>query len=162
MHSAKAETKGDSASKTRAFENVKNQIGYCGLWCGSCAVGNGTIGELAGRLGKLVRDYGVEEWGPKDIDYAGLHKSLASINELPPCPGCLKGGGRTDCEMRECARQKHLKECVECEESETCRNVKILRHMRSGALRVGMVVKDKKGNRSEFLKKATSRGDIES
>ncbi|HIJ16317.1 MAG TPA: DUF3795 domain-containing protein [Thermoplasmata archaeon] len=153
MHYTETGTKGKDASSAPAFENVKDQIGYCGLWCGSCAVGNGTIGELAGRLEKLTKDYGIEEWGPEGIDYMGLHKSLASIHTLPPCPGCLKGGGRTNCEIRACATDKHLGECAECKDSETCKNLEILHHMCSGALGVGMMVKEKKGNRSEFLKK---------
>ena len=28
------------------LENVKDQIGYCGIWCGSCIVGNGALREL--------------------------------------------------------------------------------------------------------------------
>ncbi len=141
------------SARAPAFENVKGQIAYCGLWCGSCAVGNGTISELAGRLGKLIKDYGIEEWGPKGVDYKGLHESLASIHAEPPCPGCLRGGGRTNCEIRACATGKHLHECVECNDGEACENLKLLRHMRTGALGVGMIVKEKKGNRSEFLRK---------
>lgn len=139
---------------TPAFANVRDQIAYCGLWCGSCSVGNGMINELARSLEKSVKDYGIEEWGPKEIDYAGLHKGLASIQAMPPCPGCLKGGGRTNCEIRACATAKHLKECIGCTDAASCKNLKLLQHMRSGALGVGMMVKEKKGDRSEFLRKA--------
>jgi hypothetical protein len=31
---------------TKGFENVKSQIGFCGIWCGSCLGGNGAVLEL--------------------------------------------------------------------------------------------------------------------
>lgn len=133
---------------------MRDQIGYCGLWCGSCAVGNGTISELAGRLEKLAKDYGIEEWGPSDVKYPELHNNLVSIHTVPPCPGCLKGGGRSNCEMKACAKKRHLRECSDCRSFEDCKHARILHHMRSGALGVGMIVKVAKGNRSEFIRKA--------
>ncbi len=33
-----------------AFDRVKAQIGACGIWCGSCAVGNGSLRELSRRF----------------------------------------------------------------------------------------------------------------
>ena len=29
-----------------AYENAKSQIGGCGIWCGSCALGNGSLRAL--------------------------------------------------------------------------------------------------------------------
>lgn len=62
-----------------AFENAKSQIGYCGIWCGSCAVGNGTLRELSRRYSQLVADYDLEEWGPKDFNFGEFLKGLDSI-----------------------------------------------------------------------------------
>jgi len=137
--------------KSCALRNVKNQIGYCGLWCGSCLVGNGVLNELARKCGKAISDYGVNEWGPKDIDYERLLKELATVTSMDPCIGCLKGGGRTNCEIRACARTKGLAECVECGKEKSCENSRIIQHMRSGALRVGMKVKKKAGARSKQI-----------
>ena len=53
---------------TRAFENVKDQIGYCGIWCGSCIVGNGLLRELTKKYEFLINGYGVDSWGAKDFD----------------------------------------------------------------------------------------------
>jgi len=139
--------------KSPAFENVKNQLAYCGLWCGSCLVGNGKLNELAVACRKGITDYGVDHWGPKDIDYDGLLNGLAAIGSMKPCKGCLKGGGRTDCEIRACARGRKVVECVSCTTKRTCSNSKLIGHMRSGALRVGMNVKDKPGDRSKTLRK---------
>ena len=135
-----------------AFENVKNQLAYCGLWCGSCLVGNGAVNERARMCKKALIDYGVKEWGPKQVDYEGLLEGLAAIGSTEPCCGCLKGGGRTDCEIRACATEKGATECVDCRLHEKCRNGKIINHMRSGALGVGMKVKDKKGDRAMMIR----------
>jgi hypothetical protein len=44
-----------------ALENVKGQIGACGIWCGSCAVGNGALQELSRRYGELLKGHGLDE-----------------------------------------------------------------------------------------------------
>jgi hypothetical protein len=145
-----------SKSKSAAFENVKNQLAYCGLWCGSCSFGNGTVNELARKCAKTITDYGANEWGPKEVDYEVMLKGLSIISKMEPCRGCLKGGGRTNCEIRSCASKKGVTECVECGSKEACKNTKLIHHMRSGALRVGMKVKDKAGDRAKALDRWTA------
>jgi hypothetical protein len=54
--------------ETKAFENVKNQIGRCGIWCGSCAVGNGTLRDLAKRSEHLIGGYGMHACIDTDYD----------------------------------------------------------------------------------------------
>lgn len=144
-------TKG-SKTKPSAFENVKDQLAYCGLWCGSCSVGNGTVNDFAGRCAKVMTDYGIHEWGPRDVDYDIMLSGLAKVCASQPCPGCLKGGGRTNCEIRACAIGKGYAECVDCPSGDACPNSKLILHMRSGARRVGMKVKDESGSRSKILK----------
>ena len=141
-----------SKGKPEAFDNVKGQLAYCGLWCGSCLVGNGTVNELSRKCAKAITDYGLPEWGPKGVDYDAMLRGLSTISTMKPCPGCLKGGGRTNCEIRACAISKGLAECVDCETQKACKNKKIIHIMRSGALRVGMKVKDEKRGRSKVLK----------
>ena len=65
--------------QNEAFENVKNQIGFCGLWCGSCIVGNETLRELTRRFEGLIKSYGVDQWGAKDFDSKEFIRGLASI-----------------------------------------------------------------------------------
>ncbi len=77
--------------ESKPFENVKNQIGFCGLWCGSCIVGNGALKELTRRYEHLIIGYGVDKWGAKDFDEKEFLKGLASIQSIPICQGCLKG-----------------------------------------------------------------------
>lgn len=152
----KREGTGCPKSRRMAFDKVKGQIGPCGLWCGSCAYGNGTIRDLSRRLESAARDYGIEEWGPSSVDYQDLHRYIAAIAEHEPCPGCLMGGGRADCEMRACSRQKGLRECSECAEEGTCHNTEVLMHMRTGGAKVGMAVKKRGSSRRGFLSRSAT------
>ena len=82
-------------ARTSSFENVKEQVGYCGIWCGSCVVGNGSLRELTKKYGELLGQYGVLEWGAKDCDAPAFLKGLESIKGIPVCPGCVRGGDAT-------------------------------------------------------------------
>jgi len=141
--------------QVKAFENAKNQIGYCGLWCGSCVVGNGTLKELTKKYEHVVKGYGVNEWGAKDFDSKEFMKGLASIQTLPICQGCLKGGGNDECKIRPCASNKKISDCNECNELTKCKNLEVLQKVRTGALRVGMLVKtsNDKADRQQLIRK---------
>lgn len=131
-----------------SFDNVKCQIGCCGIWCGSCVVGNGTLAELTRRYQRLIDLHDLRSWGPKDFDYDQFDKGLRSIQAMTACPGCLRGGGRADCEIRACAAAKHLADCTECSEFGKgsgrghCPHIKLRDHMRSGALEAGLLVRE--------------------
>jgi hypothetical protein len=133
--------------KVEAFENVKKQIGYCGLWCGSCIVGNGTLKELTKKYEHLTNGYGVDKWGAKEqgFDSQEFLKTLQSIQNIPICRGCLKGGGNDECKIRPCASNRKISDCIECGELTTCKNREALQKVRTGALRVGMLMKTDKG-----------------
>jgi hypothetical protein len=142
--------------KAESFENVKNQIGYCGIWCGSCVVGNGVLRELTRRYEEIIERYGMKEWGPKEFDFKEFAKGLTSIQNMPLCQGCQKGDGRPNCEMRICALKKKLKDCSECDQPEACQNLEILQKMRTGALGAGLLVKTENIDRRKLLKKWTT------
>jgi len=142
--------------RPESFENVKNQIGFCGIWCGSCVAGNGALRELTRRCAEIIGKYGLEGWAPKDFDYREFLKGLASIQAMPLCEGCLKGGGRSDCEMRICASNKNVEDCSECDQPANCKNLETLAHMRTGALHAGLFVKTKNDNRKGLLEKWTT------
>jgi len=143
----------NDVSKATDFELVKNQIGFCGIWCGSCVVGNGTLRELTERYAEMIEAYGLKEWGPKDFDYKEFAKGLESIQTMPLCPGCLKGGGRDNCEMRTCASSKGIDDCSECGETAGCRHTELLQKMRSGALGTGLFVKTEAVDRQKLIEK---------
>jgi hypothetical protein len=132
-----------------SFEHVKDQIGYCGIWCGSCVVGNGALRELTRRYEEIVEDYGLEEWAPEDLDYKEFSRGLSAIQSMPLCQGCLKGGGNPDCQMRACAVSKGQTECNDCDRPESCENRERLESMRAGALDAGLMVKTGKSEGGE-------------
>ena len=137
--------------KADAYENVRSQIGYCGIWCGSCVVGNGALRELAAQLGSVLASYEVGKWGPKDFDYQELSRGLASIRRIPVCRGCVKGGGAEECPLRACAKGKGLDDCTLCGEQVACPYGKRLHHMRTGARAAGLFVRNPGDDREEFL-----------
>jgi hypothetical protein len=141
--------------RAKPFLNVKNQIGFCGIWCGSCIVGNGVLKELTKNYQELIEKYGLEEWAPKDFDFKEFKKGLVSIQNIPLCPGCLKGGGIPDCEIRSCAKSKNISDCSECDRPEDCEHSEKLKKMRTGSVNAGLMVKMKKADRRKLINKWT-------
>jgi hypothetical protein len=112
----------ETAKLTDPFENVKNQIGFCGIWCGSCAGGNGSIAELAKKLQTLAKDHGLEHWIPKEFDFKEFTKGLTCIQARAICPGCKQGGGPPTCKIRICALRKGFGDCSQCNLLAECGN----------------------------------------
>jgi hypothetical protein len=144
-----------SAAKTSAFENVKDQIGYCGIWCGSCAVGNGALAEVAKECARLIQGYGLKSWGPRDVDYDQLSKALESTQTIGSCSGCLNGGGRESCEMRDCAVGKDIRECAQCPKEDDCPHSQPREMMRRGARNAGLFVKSGREDPGKFVARST-------
>ena len=140
-----------SASCLRAFENVKDQIGYCGIWCGSCIVGNGALGELTTRYEKILAAYGLKEWAPSEFDHSSFSHALDIIRRFGSCPGCLRGGGRDNCEIRTCAIGRGLTTCMECTAGSGCEPSELLENMRSGAIAAGLIVKNDMEDRDQTI-----------
>jgi hypothetical protein len=136
---------------TSPFENVRAQVGYCGIWCGSCVVGNGALGELTKKYKELLDMYGVLEWGPQDFDRQAFLKGLESLQGTPACAGCLRMGGRDNCEIRTCALSKGIDECSKCDTKASCRHMEILHHMRSGALAAGLFLKAEFADKQDLI-----------
>jgi hypothetical protein len=139
--------------EAKVFDNVKNQIGFCGIWCGSCIVGNGALRELTRRFENVIEKYGLKEWASEGFDFGEFRKGLVSIQEASVCPGCLKDGGRDNCEMRSCASSKKLAGCCECDTFMLCENAGVLKEMRDGARSAGLLIKDKKVDPKDFIEK---------
>lgn len=135
------------------MDRVLSQVGHCGIWCGSCVVGNGALMELARRYLELADSHGLEHWGAAGFDYAEFSKALGAISELDVCPGCLAGGGRDDCEIRRCSVERAVETCVACGSFGECQHDELLEHMRTGALRAGLGVIDSPGDKERILSK---------
>lgn len=130
-----------STSNRSAFESVKDQIGYCGIWCGSCILGNGALIELTSKYEKILAAYGLKEWAPSEFDHDSFSKALDIIRHFGTCPGCLRNGGRDNCEIRTCAVQRGLSSCGECKAGSACGPNELLERMRSGAVAARLFVK---------------------
>lgn len=137
--------------KSEAFENVKNQIGCCGIYCGGCLGGNGAVIELTRRYEELVKKGNLETWVPKDFDFKEFMKGLASIQKMPQCPGCRKGGGPSTCKIRICALGKSFTDCNECDQLISCKNFEELEHSMPKIKEDLMKIKN--ANRKELLAK---------
>lgn len=136
-----------------AIAKVKGQIGYCGIWCGSCVAGNGSLKELSARYLRLTEAYDLKQWAPQDFDYTQFSQGLASIATMAPCPGCLEGGGNPECSMRKCARKFDLLSCSACNRGEGCEHPEELSRMRSGAVAAGLFVKDQDMGEGPLIRK---------
>lgn len=108
------------------FEKVKDQIGFCGIWCGGCKNGNGVIMELTKKYEKIIEKGNLEKWAPKDFDFKEFMKGLSSMQKMLLCPGCLKGGGIPNCEIRVCALEKNVTNCNQCHQLMTCKHLEEL------------------------------------
>jgi len=113
---------------TEGFENVKNQIGFCGIWCGSCLGGNDAIQELTRKYEQIIKrsQSALEKWGPKEFNFNQFIKGLACIKAMPLCPGCKNGGGNPTCEIRMCALKKNVTSCSQCDALTECKNFESL------------------------------------
>jgi hypothetical protein len=123
-----------------AMDNVFDQMGFCGIWCGSCAVGTSALMGLAAQYRQMCESHGLGLWGAEDFDYAEFLKALDSISHLPACRGCLQGGGRSDCEMRACATSRAIRACSFCSEPDSCEHKAALSQMREGGKKAGLLV----------------------
>jgi hypothetical protein len=134
-------------------ENVRNQIGFCGIWCGSCSAGNGSIMELARRFEKIATNYKLEKWVPKDFDFNEFMKGLASMQSMPLCLGCRKGGGNPNCTVRICALQKGVNDCSQCNQLIECRQFE---HLEQEKPKIKQdLLKIKNTDRKELIEKWT-------
>jgi len=108
----------------KSFENVKNQIGFCGIWCGSCLGGNGAIPELTGKYEEIIKrsQYALEKYAPKEFNFKEFTKQLAYVQAMPSCPGCRKGGGNSNCQIRICALKQGVVDCSLCNQLATCKS----------------------------------------
>lgn len=137
--------------KADSFNSVKDQIGFCGIWCGSCVVGNGTLRELSKKYKEIIKNYDLESWAPKTFDFAEFFKGLETIGATPLCPGCQKGGGWLECPMRACVSAKKIAGCSECDQPQACQHAESLERMRTGSVRAGLFVKTEDVDRKKLL-----------
>lgn len=104
---------------------VKDMVAPCGIRCGECTLGTGTVAETAMNLTRYLKMYDVASWakelpGGADVDFKGFDHDLAWVQKWLRCPGCLNGGGSSTCPIRLCSKEKGFSSCGKCGELEQC------------------------------------------
>jgi hypothetical protein len=110
---------------TEAHAAVKDQVAPCGLRCGDCDLGNGSVAKTAIDLRNFIQRYDLPSWahempGGNDIDFKTLDRTLIWLRGSFGCPGCLNGGGNSDCPIRRCSKEKGLTTCAGCADLKAC------------------------------------------
>lgn len=81
-----------------ALDRIKSQAGPCGIVCGSCPLGNGSVAESAGLTRKHIADCKIPMWSPlvpggEVIDWTVVDRGLDWMEKYAVCAGCGSGGG---------------------------------------------------------------------
>jgi hypothetical protein len=105
--------------------DVKNQVGPCGITCGTCFLGNGSVANSAKTTIDYINMIGIKEWAPlvpegKGLNWDETEKTLNWMTKYAYCTGCEKGGGPPDCAIRMCANEKGYELCNMCNELDDC------------------------------------------
>jgi hypothetical protein len=105
--------------------DVKDQVGPCGITCGTCFLGDGSVANTAKKTLEYISMSGIKEWAPlvpegEGLDWVGTEKVLSWMTKYAFCSGCENGGGPPDCAIRNCANQKGYQLCNECSELTSC------------------------------------------
>jgi len=111
--------------------NPKFLAGYCGLYCGACAIYQGKIKQAVENLRSLIKAYGFDKfvselarWNPTFKHYREFEEVMKAFEEtFGECPACMQGGGAPQCQIRICCQQKGYATCAECVEMWTCQKL---------------------------------------
>ncbi len=119
----------------KAGEVVTNEdhreklIAFCGLYCGDCPAQKGRIADLARDLGcELDREHFAEMAAVLSQaphfrafeQYEDCRRVLDAMTKIRCAKTCRGGGGRPDCGIRACCREKGIDGCWQCGEFKTC------------------------------------------
>lgn len=107
---------------------------FCGLCCIDCIPSNYSFFHLALNFEKMLSDLQFDEYArlkaeknPVFVEYPTFIKVLKEI-ELLKCPApCREGGGKPECEIRNCVLGKGYSGCWECSDRLTCPKLDYLR-----------------------------------
>ena len=123
------------------MKNDGQLTAYCGLYCGDCIPSKTKLYRLAARLEDLLKELkfdkyaelkaGHSYWSDANSafkDYPRFISVLQAIRGLECKSSCRKSGGwKGDrCMVRNCAMEKGLYGCWECEQYKTCRHMEPL------------------------------------
>ena len=95
--------------------------GVCGVYCGQCPSGNGTIRSLAGKLIRYTADLISDnpDFEIKEFNVKEFREGLRWFHESYGCPTCLKIK-EPWCEVMKCEKVRKLKSCLLCDSFLEC------------------------------------------
>jgi len=117
-------------------EADRNQIAYCGLYCGDCFAHKGKIADLARDLRKELRQSKFDKTAESLSDisffkvfenYGQCYEVLGALVKFRCKNACRDGGGPPFCKIRKCSQKKGIEGCWECDEFETCEKLDFLK-----------------------------------
>jgi len=98
-------------------QNPLCHVAYCSLYCGLCAHRN-RIPQQAHLLQKSLHEEGFDDWyqyvPEMKNTFPTFWQFLQKLADLD-CT-CRTGGGPPDCKIRQCAKQKSVEVCPQCDE----------------------------------------------
>ncbi len=103
---------------------------YCGLYCGDCAFGQGTIPDLARDLRKELRAFHFDKVAEaipfKEFqNYEQCYEVLGAMVKLR-CGGCRTSARSKFCKVAECARRQGVEGCWQCGKFADCKKLAFL------------------------------------
>jgi hypothetical protein len=94
------------------------ELTTCGLSCDLCDSNTTKMQDSAKYLSKMFEDPMFQGvilmFNPefKKENFLGFKDSLELLKDYPSCPGCQE---RNDCVINQCAKQKNIDSCSECD-----------------------------------------------
>jgi hypothetical protein len=123
---------------------TKELIAYCGLYCGDCPNHKGEIADLARDLRKKLREakfdrtaQGLSKYFKEFRNYEQCYQVLGGMVRLRCKRTCRSGGGNPACKVRSCCTKRGIGGCWECQEFETCQNLRKLKKQGTEAFIAG-------------------------
>jgi hypothetical protein len=119
----------DNQEKVKSDVKPIELTTYCGLYCGACDIYQKRISISGNELKRVLEAYDFASWAsqmPGLEGYETFDKVLTNIiTFFGQCPGCQKGGGNPECQIRICSKEKGYQTCAECD-SFPCEKVQVI------------------------------------
>jgi hypothetical protein len=105
----------------------ENLTSYCGLCCCDCIPSHAEFFSLVDSLDEMLEDLQFEQYAELKSDmnenfrnYPEFRSVLHQIRRLRCSGPCRLGGGKPGCTIRQCAQDKSLSGCWQCNERRGC------------------------------------------
>ncbi|MCW4051547.1 MAG: DUF3795 domain-containing protein [Candidatus Bathyarchaeota archaeon] len=146
--------------KEEDLKNICGQLGPCGIACGTCILGNGTVSETAINTKDYINECGVKDWSPmvpggSELNWEATEKTLNWLGKYAFCAGCGNGGGPPDCAISLCATGKGIQLCSQCDELDECTKFQWLKEY--GETLKQTLSESRGKSREEFLAEALAK-----